>query len=370
MTSGARDPIALHAAGVQAFRAGDLATAASLIGEAIAADGRVPAFHYNLAIVLKAGNKLLEAAASYQRAIALKPDYADAHNNLGNIWKDLGETDKARASFEQALRYRPDNANTHYNLGLLCSEAGAREEAARHYTHCLECDPEDSRGARILLAHLGQGTTPDRTSRAQLEKIYEVRSRFWDGENTYFAHVLAANALKSHTGRGNLDILDLGCGTGLVGALVRPLARQLDGVDISPAMLEKARAKGVYDRLEQADILAFLSKHTDKYDAITAAATLIHCGDLRAIFQAAAECLREDALFVFTLFLNETGGTDFAVASSDRLAQSGCFSHTPGYVERLAGENGFAVRLLDRVVHEHDQDGNPVFGLLAVLQRA
>ena len=178
MTGGARDPITLHAAGVQAFRAGDLETAANLIAEAIAADGRMPDFHYNLAIVLKAGGKLTEAAANYQRAIALKPDYADAHNNLGNIWKSLGETDKARASFEQALRYRPDNADTHYNLGILCSERGAREEAVRHYQRCLQCDPGDSRGVGILLAHLGLGATPERTSQAQLEKKERPRTSF------------------------------------------------------------------------------------------------------------------------------------------------------------------------------------------------
>jgi len=369
MTGGAHDPITLHAAGVQAFRAGDLAAAANLIAEAIAADGRKPDFHYNLAIVLKAGGKLTEAAASYQRAIALKPDYADAHNNLGNIWKSLGETDKARASFEQALRYRPDNADTHYNLGILCSEAGAREEAARHYGRCLECDPEDSHGVRILLAHLGQGTTPERTSQAQLEKIYDVRARFWDLESTYFAHRLVADALKRHAGRGGLDILDLGCGTGLAGAQIRPMARRLDGIDISPAMLEKAAAKSVYDRLEQADILTFLSTHGDTYDAVTAAAVLIHFGDLRALFRAAAGSLRDGGQFVFTLFLNQTDA-DFAVASSDKLAQSGCFAHGPGHVERLAGESGFSVRLLDQVIHERDQDGNPVSGLLAVLQKA
>src|SRR6185436_13068212 len=92
--------LALHQDGVQAFLAGDLDKASGLIAQAIAADGQMPDFHYNLAIVLKAQGKRKQAAASYQRAIALKPDYADAHNNLGNVWKELGETQKARASFQ------------------------------------------------------------------------------------------------------------------------------------------------------------------------------------------------------------------------------------------------------------------------------
>src|SRR4051812_14115054 len=76
----AADPAALHEAGIEAFRAGRLAAAADLIGQAIAASSPMPELHYNLAIVLKAMGRPLDAAASYERAIALKPDHVNAHN--------------------------------------------------------------------------------------------------------------------------------------------------------------------------------------------------------------------------------------------------------------------------------------------------
>src|SRR4051812_2732049 len=173
--SATEDAIALHAQGVEAFCAGHPDKAATLIARAIAADGRMPDFHYNLAIVLRAQGKLEAAAASYQRAIALKPDYGDAHNNLGNVWKALGDQDKARASFRRALAYKPGNPDTHYNLGILCTDAGERDEAVRHFQHCLDCDPKDTRGARILLAHLGAASAPPRTPPAHLLKLYDVR---------------------------------------------------------------------------------------------------------------------------------------------------------------------------------------------------
>src|SRR5262249_44669513 len=148
-----------------------------------------------------------------------------------------------RASFDRALLLKPDNPDTHYNLGVLHSEAGDADEAARHLQQCLEQDPEDSRGARILLAHLGREPAPEHASPAQMQSIYDARAQFWDHENRYFGHLLVVQALQDHAGRTALDILDIGCGTGLAGALVRPLARKLDGVDLSPGMLEKARAK-------------------------------------------------------------------------------------------------------------------------------
>jgi predicted TPR repeat methyltransferase len=371
--AGARDPIALHAAGVQAYRAGHLEMAADLIAKAIAANGQMPSFHYNLAVVLRAQDKLKKAAASYKRAITLKPDYVDAHNNLGNVWKALGKRDKAMACFERALQCMPGNADTHYNLGVLCSDAEERDEAARHFQRCLDHDPDDSRGAGMLLAHLGLTGVPERTPQAQLLKLYDVRSRYWDQESTYFGHALVAEGLRQHIGTAKLDILDIGCGTGLVGAQIRPLMRslagRLDGVDLSPAMLEKARDKKIYDRLDQADLVTFMSGHQNSYDAILGAATLIHFGDLQAAFQAAALCLRDNGLFVFTLFSHENDQADFAVATNDKLAQSGCYAHSAGYVKRLAPECGFSVEALEKAVHEHDEGSNPVAGLLVVLRR-
>ncbi len=364
----APDPITLHEAGIQAYRAGDLDRAAAQIGRAIAFNGAVPGFHYNLGIVLKALGRLEDAAASYERAIALKPDHVDAHNNLGNVWKLLGRRDEARTCFERALQYSPGNADTHYNLGVLCCDLGFRSEAEGHLRQCLACDPGDSRGAAILLAHLGAGDVPERATQAQLLSIYDVRSRFWDRERSYFGATLVTEGLKRHAGAAGRDILDMGCGTGLVGAAVRDLAHRLDGVDISPAMLEKAKAKGVYDQLFEADLQPFLAGHEKSYDVVLAAAALIHFGDLRPLFAATSRSLREEGVFIFTLFLDETSTADYGVASLDRLAQSGCFRHTLHYVERLAAETGYSVLELQKAIHEHDQNGHPVSGILAVLR--
>lgn len=363
------DAAALHEAGVEAYRAGDPDTAAALIGQAIAVSSVIPNFHYNLGIVLKAAGRLEEAAASYQRALALKPDYAEAHNNLGNVWKALGRREDARASFTRALQLQPGNADTHYNLGVLASELGSPDLAVTHFRDCLAADPDDRWGARLLLAHLGAGDAPQRTSQAQLLSLYEVRARFWDQEKSYFGAALVADGLRRHIGAARLDILDIGCGTGLVGAQVRDLANRLDGADISPAMLEKADAKGAYDHLFRADLAPFMTQRANGYDAVLAAATLIHFGDLTPLFQAVSRTLRGCGLFVFTLFPLENAVADYAVAASAQLAQSGCFRHSAGYVKRLAAATGFAVLALENAIHEHDENGNPVPGLLVVLRR-
>ena len=365
----APDPAALHEAGIGAYRAGDLGRAAALIAQAIRGDGGVPSFHYNLAIVLKAAGRLEEAAACYQRALALKPDYAEAHNNLGNVWKALGKKGEAMASFAQALVARPGYAEAHYNLGVFFGEAGEKGKAEAHLQACLVQDPADSRGVRMLLAHLGRAPAPERASQAQMIQLYDQRARSWDSDRSYHGHELVARALRARTDSAKPDILDAGCGTGLAGALIRDIAGRLDGVDISQPMLEKADAKRIYDTLCREDLVTFLSRQGDCYDAIISAATLIHFGDLRPAFQAVARGLRSRGLFVFTLFFNETDDADFAPATSFDLARHGCYRHTVGYVERLAQETRFAVDMLEKAVHEHDLNGQPVTGLVAVLRR-
>lgn len=343
---------------------------ATATSPAIAGDDSKSDFHFQLGLSHRKQGRLEEAAASYQRAIALEPDRADAHNNLGNILNALGRPDEARASYERALIHKPDKANAHFNLAKLCRDAGDAEKAVHHFRRYLECDPGDAMGAGMILAHMDQAATPERASQTQLVQLYKSRADNWDGITTYFAHAAVAQAFKDHLAVARPEVLDIGCGTGLVGADVRQAAGRLDGVDLSAAMLEKARAKRIYDRLEVADLISFMQNHGGGYDAILGAAILLHFGDLAPIFRAAHHCLRDDGLFVFTVFSNEADDRDFAVNAHRKLAQSGCFRHSAGYVERAAKECGFSVVMLKKIVHERYPRLGEVPGLLAVLRRA
>ena len=220
----------------------------------------------------------------------------------------------------------------------------------------------------MLLAYLGLAAAPERTSQAQLASLYDYRSQSWDRDRSYHGHELAAQALRAHAPHDEPDILDAGCGTGLAGALVRDLAGRLDGVDMSAAMLEQARGKQVYDHLYQDDLVSFLCGHADGYDAILAAAVLIHFGKLEAAFAGRrASLARWGSVCLHALF-KPGDGTDFAVAAHFDLARHGCYQHSSGYVERLAKKTGFSIETLEKVVHERDLENRPVPGILAVLR--
>jgi predicted TPR repeat methyltransferase len=124
------------------------------------------------------------------------------------------------------------------------------------------------------------------------------------------------------------DAVDIGCGTGLCGPLLRPFAKKLTGVDLSPKMLELAALRGVYDHLVCEEVTAFLNRSAAQFDIVAAADVMIYIGDLKPIFAAAANAIRVGGLFAFS--------TETWTGESYRLQSSGRFSHSPQYVRSLA----------------------------------
>jgi predicted TPR repeat methyltransferase len=319
--------------------------------------------HNNLGNSLKNQNRKTEAEASYRLALELRSNFADAHNNLGVILYDQGLYYEAELSYRRALQIEPDNVLVHYNLGKTLKKQGKLEDSAACFRSCLEIDPQDRLGSRLLLAGLGFESMPLRASEAHLEAFYIKKAAVWDKvvdrSQKYFGAKLVAQTLKSKSNNsGRLDILDAGCGTGQVGLLIRDQASRLDGVDLSSSMLEKAREKKIYDILYLSDLESFMKDNPNKYDAITCAATLIHFGDLSPVLRAATTCLRDDGLFIFTVFQNdsEQGENDVIVSQLDALAGNGCYAHGKGYVTRIAKANGFVVEMLNSEIHEYRLD--------------
>lgn len=95
----------------------------------------------------------------------------------------------------------------------------------------------------------------------------------------YVAPIHAAGAIKDAVADvGSAEILDAGCGTGLSGAaLVNAGAKIIDGVDLSPGMLNVAAKRGIYRKLDTADLSRPIPDIKDEsYDAIVCVGTLTH----------------------------------------------------------------------------------------------
>ena len=174
------------------------------------------------------------------------------------------------------------------------------------------------------------------------------------------ALMLAENAARGEK-PANSVVLDLGCGTGLM-ATALPRPRHLTGIDLSPNMIGRAAERGIYDNLEVADCIDFLSRHGETFDIVTAADVLVYFGDLSLFFRRAAEALRPKGWFACSV---ETSPD----ATSYLLAANGRFRHHPDYVGAVARANGLRPMERRDIVLRQEAAG-PVTGSTYLFQRA
>jgi predicted TPR repeat methyltransferase len=337
-------------------------------GKALAADPSHAAALTNSGVALRRSGETDKAIELWKQTVSRRPDCVEAHVYLAETLADLGKVGEARwhALSADALKLPPRPA-VHYALGIALARCNMRDAATARLRQCAAGDPRDRYGARLALSALEQGPMPERASPEFIDRLYAVGADRWDnaaGPNPYRGAQLVVDRI----GGNGLDILDAGCGTGPVGALVRERARHLAGVDLSAAMLERARSKNVYDELHKGDLIAFMLGRPLAYDVVTCAATLMHFGDLGPAFAAAGAALRAGGAFVFTLFPNERDD-DVAVETLEGLGQGRSFVHGRGHVAATARASGFEVESIESDVHEY-KNGLPMTGLVVVLRKA
>ena len=106
--------------------------------------------------------------------------------------------------------------------------------------------------------------------------LYDEWSKSYDADLVgglgYTGHLIAANALAQIAPDKAASILDIGCGTGLVGQelISRGYAR-IDGIDISDEMLNIARLKAIYGQLLVGDLMTRTTIETGAYQAAVCA---------------------------------------------------------------------------------------------------
>ena len=166
-------------------------------------------------------------------------------------------------------------------------------------------------------------------------------------------------ALVQGTGRIFPRIVDLGCGTGLAGPFLHKLGTHLAGVDISPRMIEKAKARGAYDRFENVEFISFLESKPQKFDLVFAADAFIYVGDLARLIRLVSASLAPKGLLAFNIETTEVA--DFT------LLPSGRFAHRVSYVEGLT-RKGY-LRLTAMPTTLRLEANRPVSGTLFILQK-
>jgi predicted TPR repeat methyltransferase len=346
----------LFLAGVQHYRAGRLLQAEQNFAGALSLMPGRPSVLTNLgAVRLKLG-RLEEAAELLGEALAQEPDNAEALGHYGTALAEMGRTGEALARFERALAIDPAPPALWMFRGHALKELGRAPEAAASYREAL------ARGGErellgYYLAGLEGATAPLRPPRPYVEALFDNYAATFD---THLVQTLGYDAPAVlvpplvQGGQRFAHALDLGCGTGLVGRLLRPHAQRLTGVDLSANMLEVAARLGAYDQLQQADVLEFLAAAQDSYDCVVAADVFVYVGALDEVFRLLSQ--RMPAAGVFSFTVEESSAGEAVLRPSLRYA------HSEAGIRRLAQAHGFTITALDKRPVREDQQ-QPIPGL-------
>ncbi len=280
--------------------------------------------------------------------------------------REEGDWSAAAELFEQALERAPNWAAAWFALGEAREKLGDLDAAAQAFRMSLVANPADAQGARARLALIGRGEAPGSLSPAYVARLFDDYAPRFDKhlieDLGYRAPALIAEALSTVApDRRFASALDLGCGTGLMGEALQGRIGHLTGVDLSAAMIAKARDRGVYDRLVVADAAGMLGREPPgSADLIVAADALVYIGDLAPLFAALARGLASDGLFAFSV---ETGeGDGFKLEPTMR------FAHSRSYVEATAREVGLQP-LLVQSASTRREGGADAPGLICVFER-
>lgn len=302
-----------------------------------------------------------DAAVVLEEATRIDPSDAQAWGHRAMALAETARAADALRCAEEALR-RDDKLPAVWTLrGTLLRDAGRASEAADCFREALARGGERQLNG-FFLAALGGADAPAAMPRAYAQALFDG---YADGFEEHLVEVLkysAPQVLVQGLGNRRFDAaLDLGCGTGLVGEQLRGRARRIVGVDLSRNMVERARARGAYTEVVQADVVEWLRAADASFDLVVAADVFIYLGRLEDVFAASARVLAPGGVFCFTVEL-ASDAENIALRASLRYA------HSRGYVESLARSNGFEItRIEERPIRE-DQRA-PIAGLFAWLTK-
>jgi predicted TPR repeat methyltransferase len=270
----------------------------------------------------------------------------------------------------QATELAPGFASAWFTLGEIRERLGEREAAISAFRRAQISDPDDRHGAGLRLTLLGAAplsAMPPAYVRALFDQYaprFEaslVEDLGYRGPALLFKAVLAVRAALRKPAFFRRAI-DLGCGTGLAATAFARDVDHFTGIDLSPRMIERARARGLYAELEVADMVkGLVSKPDASADLILAADAMVYVSDLASVLREANRVLISGGLLAFTVETH--GGNGVILGAGLRYA------HGVPYVRASIDAAGLTLSQFDEL-SARNEDYAPVPGLVVVAEKS
>ena len=305
----------------------------------------------------------------FNKCLSLNPEHLGLNINIRNALIKKGKMQEALFHLKKATMIDPQSVLAHHNLGNLYYKLEEREKALSEYNKVMELEP--GHNLEYVVASL-TGSKFEGDSKEYIEKVFDNYANNFEKELVkdlkYNAPQLVYELLKPMINFDKkLDILDLGCGTGLSGQVFSNSINSLVGVDLSAKMLEVAEKRKIYTRLERNNIFDMMAhEQSNSYDIIVSTDVFIYIGKIDSIIDEAYRLLHSNSLFTFSVEALEY--TEHKNKHDFYLHNNGRYAHSLGYLENLAKTKGFEIKkvITEQIRINH---GQPVIGYIMVWQK-
>jgi predicted TPR repeat methyltransferase len=322
--------------------------------------------YYNLAICQKQCGLYNQCIESYHRALELDPDDTDSLYNLAGCYHTVNKFEDAINCYVSLLKKEPQHQSAMNNLAYIYHKTGRIEQAESYYKQLLNVNPEHASADHMLASISG-----NHRSSAPLSYIKEVFDNYSDHYEDSLTNKLQYSLPdKLHTMVSGLSgqkqfnqLLDLGCGTGLVGESFRKSVRTLHGVDLSANMIKIADNKKIYDLLITNNIDdAITDIENDCYDLLIAADVFTYIGEINGLFKRLYEVGTSDCHLYFSVedVADDTGQIV--------LRNSGRFAHSRSYIKQTADTTGWHIFKVESI-NLRKERGNWIKGAVYAMKK-
>lgn len=317
----------------------------------------------NLTLLIRIGfslQKYNDVGFFIEKLSRLSSDDPDPYFYEGNLNKKIGKADEAIACYLKAIALDKNHFDSYFNLGNCYRSLGNDEQAIQAYKRAYTLRPEFA-SAKHLIDSL-EGNQTNTAPKDYVENLFDSYASSFDlslvGKLRYELPKIISIEIKK-SGKG-MTILDMGCGTGLLGYYLNDASYNLIGVDLSANMLTEASKRGCYAELHKLDVNDYLETTDHIFDIIVAADVFIYVGKLEQLFVSLKQKLSPGGLLIFS--------TENSVKSEFELLKSGRYAHSESYIKNLAKSHSLQIKKFEDC-HIRNENSEKIMGKYCVLTK-
>ena len=390
------DPRVFMLAGLMAEKSGNIKSAFEALRRSVAMAPDWGPGLLELALLLARQNQFPEALETAEKVAALEPQNLQVLAGVIDIAHRAGHLDMALRHLRRGLVLVPGDVQLRRLLARDLGNLGQHAESLEAWGTLIDENPQDTEalmGRVHVLVAQGQPTRALKDTMALLalvpgDSVYayynalahgatpthqppELNRALFDGmAELYDQHMVRglkyqlpkqmAEKIIARYPDKKLNVLDLGCGTGLLGVCLGRIDGALIGVDISKGMMEQAARHNVYDRFHHTNLLdALEDTPAALYQVIAALDVFIYAGDLTHAIPNALRILVPGGQLMFSCETAPEDGPDLV------LLPSGRYAHKRSHVQALCQTAGFDPIEMEDTVLRHENN-EPVNGFVVM----